>query len=208
MLGLLKGLVVLGFVILGVLAGRDDPNSSRRRRRINWFIGYTLAVTAAVGAFQSEAWPFSAWPLVATTVPSVLTHPRFVAIDRHGEEHEIDHRAWAPLVFQELIAWEEGSFLRLSREDQDRAAAYLLGIVEQARVRWRAGEPETHFDRYLGKLSAPFFLGHPDRWIPGERVPAESFIGLRLYHESWNVRERRLEPAKVTRRIVYEYRQP
>lgn len=157
---------------------------------------------------QHEAWPFSAWPLVATTVPAQVTHPRFIAVDAAGREHEIDHRAWSPIVFQELLGWEGRTFWRLDSAARDRAAAYLLGIVETARGRWAAGDPERRFDRYLGPLSAPFFLGHPDRWVPGMRVPGEPFVALRLYKESWNVEERRVDPGKVRRVLAYEYRRP
>jgi hypothetical protein len=206
MLAPLKLLVVLGFVVLGLIAGRCRAGDERGRRRINWFIGYTVTVSFVVGLTQMEAWPFSTWPLVAGTVPALVTHPRILALDGEGKEHEIDYRAWAPLEFQELVAWQEANFLRLSRQSQDRVAAYLLALVERSRSEWAAGTPTRHFDRYLGPLSAPFFLGHPERWVPGSRVPPLPFVGLRLYKESWNVEERRRDSARVTRSLVYEYR--
>jgi hypothetical protein len=100
----------------------------------------------------------------------------------------------------------EKSFLKLPSPARERAAAHLLGVVEGNRRRWAAGKPEPYFTRYLGPFSAPFFLGHPDRWIAGERVPRGPFVGLRFYHESWSVEERLLDPSRVTRVLAYEYR--
>ena len=61
---------------------------------------------------------------------------------------------------------------------------------------------------YLGPFSAPFFLGHPERWIPGVQVPGKPFVDLRLYTETWSVEERWHDPRKVTRKLAYEYRAP
>ena len=202
------GLPVLGFAVLGLAAGFARRGAVDNRRLVNAFIVYTLTLGFGAGLLQREIWPFSAWPLVAGRVPTPVTQPRFLAFDAEGRENEIDYRAWGPLEFDELIGWEEKNFLRLDRGSQDRVASYLLGIIERARQRWSAGEPERHFDRYLGPFSAPFFLGHPERWIAGVQVPAKPFVGLRLYKESWSVEERRRDPGKVTRKLVYEYRVP
>lgn len=206
MLAPLKVLVFLGFVALGLIAGRCRAENDQGRRRINWFIGYTVAVSIAVGLTQMDAWPFSTWPLVAGTVPAVVTHPRILAMDSEGKEHEIDYRAWAPLEFQELMAWQDEGFPRLGRDSQDRAAAYLLALVERARAEWAAGRPTPYFNRYLGPFSAPFFLGHPERWTTASQVPPAAFVGLRFYKESWNVEERHRDATRVTRVLVYEYR--
>lgn len=199
------GLPVLAFALLGIAAGLATHS---RRKRINLFIAYTLAVSFGAGFTQHEVWPFSAWPLVAGRVPDPVTNPRIVALDPQGREHDIDHRAWGPLVFQEFIAWEEKHFLKLDPAARDRVAAYLLGIVEGNRRRFAAGDPEPYFTRYLGPFSAPLFLGHPDRWIAGVRVPPGPFVGLKLYKETWSVEERHRDPSKVTRVLAYEYRAP
>lgn len=202
------GLPVLGFAMLGLAAALARRGGIDNRRLVNLFIAYTLALSFGAGLSQREVWPFSAWPLVAGKVPALVTQPRIVALDTEGREHEIDYRAWGPIEFDEFIAWEEKNFSRLDRASQERVASYLLGIVERARQRWAAGDPELHFERYLGPLSAPLFLGHPERWIAGVHVPQKPLVGLRLYKESWNVEERRRDPAKVTRRLAYEYRAP
>jgi hypothetical protein len=202
------GLPLLGFAVLGVVAGLARRGNVDNRRLVNVFIVYTLALGLAAGLAQREIWPFSAWPLVAGKVPVPVTHPRFLAVDADGREHEIDYRAWGPIEFDELIGWEQKYFFRLNRESQDRAASYLLGVIEGNRQRWAAGEPERYFDRYLGPFSAPFFLGHPERWSPGVQVPRKPFVDLRLYTETWSVEERRHDPRKVTRKLAYEYRAP
>jgi hypothetical protein len=202
------GLPVLGFAVLGLAAGLARRGAVDNRRLVNVFIVYTIALAFGAGLSQHEVWPFSAWPLVAGKVPTPVTHPRFVAVDAEGREHEIDYRAWGPIEFDEFIGWEGKSFHRLDRASQDRVASYLLGIIEGNRRRWAAGQPERYFDRYLGPLSAPFFLGHPERWIAGVRVPENPFVGLRLYKETWSVEERRRDPGKVTRKLAYEYRVP
>jgi len=202
------GLPVLGFAVLGLAAGLARRGAVDNRRLVNVFIVYTLVLGLGAGLTQREIWPFSAWPLVAGKVPAQVTHPRFLAVDAEGHEHEIDYRAWGPLEFDEFIGWEEKNFLRLSQESRDRAASYLLGILEGNRQRWAAGKPEPYFDRYLGPFSAPFFLGHPALWIPGVQVPRNPFVGLRLYKETWSVEERHRDPRDVTRKLVYEYRAP
>jgi hypothetical protein len=197
------GLPVLGFALLGLVAGFARRGNIDNRRLVNVFILYTLALGLAAGLSQHEVWPFSAWPLVAGKVPVPVTHPRFLAVDAEGREHEIDYRAWGPIEFDELIGWEQKNFSRLNPESQDRAASYLLGVIEGNRQRWAVGEPE-----HLGPFSAPFFLGHPERWIAGVQVPAKPFVSLRLYSDTWSVEERRRDPSKVTRKLVYEYRAP
>jgi hypothetical protein len=202
------GLPILGFAALGLAASFARRGTVDNRKLVNVFIVYTLLLGFGAGLTQREIWPFSAWPLVAGKVPTPVTHPRFMAVDADGREHDIDYRAWGPIEIDELIAWEEKNFLRLDRGSQDRVASYLLGIIERARQRWAAGEPERHFDRYLGPLSAPFFLGHPERWIAGTQVPAKPFVGLRLYKESWSVEERARDRSKVTRKLAYEFLAP
>jgi hypothetical protein len=201
------GIPVLGFAVLGIAAAVTRA-PIRRRALLNLFIAYTLVVSFGAGFSQREVWPFSAWPLVAGKVPTPVTQPRIVAVDATGREHDIDHRAWGPLVFQELLGWEEKSFMRLDPEARARAAAYLLRTVEESRAAFAAGEPALRNRRFLGPLAAPYFLGHPDRWIPGGPVPAGPFVGLRFYRESWDVEERLLDPARVQRTLAYEYHVP
>jgi hypothetical protein len=205
-MGLIKGVLFLGFVTFGLLAAYSARRREDDRRLINVFIVYTVVLGLAVGLMQRDVWPFAAWPLVAGTVPRPVTHPRIVAIDAEGREYQIDYRAWEPLEFDELMAWKEQNFPRLERPAQDRVAAFLLGIVEQARQQWLSGRRVHHLDYYLGPLSAPLFLGHPDYWETASGVPGQALVGLRFYDETWDIEERARDPSKVSRRLIYEYR--
>jgi hypothetical protein len=205
-MGLIKGLVFLGFVALGLFAAYSATRRKDDRRPVNLFIAYIVLVSLAAGFAQRDVWPFSTWPLVAGTVPRPTTQPRIVAIDAQGTEYQIDYRAWEPLEFEEMIAWTQAYFAQLDRASQDSVAAYLLGIVERARRQWAAGERTHDFDRYFGPLSVPLFLGHPAYWETEAGVPKEPFVGLRFYEETWDVEERARDPSKMTRRLVYEYR--
>lgn len=203
-----KGLLFLGFVALGLIAAYSTRGKRGERRLVNVFLVYTIVLGLGAGLSQREVWPFSTWPLVAALVPPTVTHPRIVAIDGEGQEYPIDYRAWAPIEIDELLGWEGKYFFGLDRAAQDRVGAYLLGIVERNREQWSAGKPVPYFERYLGPLSTPFFLGHPEHWTIGAGVPAQPFRGLRLYHELWNVEERWRDPGKVVRQLAYEYREP
>jgi len=207
-MGLVKGLLFFGFVALGLLAAYSSRGQHEDRRFVNVFLIYTIVLGLSAGLSQREVWPFSTWPLVAGTVPRPVTHPRFLAIDATGREYQIDYRAWEPLEFDELMGWNDRNLMRLDPASRDRAAAYLLNIIERAREQWSAGNRVHYLDRYLGPLSAPIFLGHPAYWETGEGVPVQRFVGLRLYHETWDVEERARDPSKVTRQLIYEYREP
>jgi hypothetical protein len=207
-MGLIKGLFFLGFVVLGLLAAYCARRREDDRRAVNIFIAYTLLLGFSAGFTQHDAWPFSTWPLVATTVPRPMTNPRIVAIDAQDVEYQIDYRAWEPLEFDEMVAWKEAYFAHLDRGSQDKVAAYLLTIIEEARRRWAAGDTRHDFEHYLGPLSAALFLGHPAYWETDAGVPSRPFVGLRFYDETWDIEERARDPSKVSRRLVYEYRQP
>jgi hypothetical protein len=207
-MGLVKALLVFGFVGLGLVAAYLPRTDRSRRRLVNLYIVYTLVLGLGAGLPVYEVWPFSTWPLVAGRVTPTITQPRVVAIDAAGQEYPIDYRAWGPFVYEELMAWEDKYFARLDRAAKDRVGAFLLGIIEQNRQQWAAGKPVLHFERYLGPLSAPLFLGHPEHWTKGAGVPFQPFRGLRFYKESWNVEERWRDPSKVSRTLTYEYREP
>jgi hypothetical protein len=207
-MGVVKGLLFVGFIGLGLLAAFSSRGKGGERRLVNIYILYTLVLGLGAGLSQFEVWPFSTWPLVAGIVAPTVTHPRFVAVDGEGQEFPIDYRAWGPLVFDEMMAWQGKYFLNLDRAAQDRVAAYLLDIIERNREQWSTGRPVAYFERYFGPLSAPFFLGHPEYWTQGAGVPARPFRGLRLYRETWDVEERWRDPSKVTRQLAYEYWRP
>lgn len=208
MTGALRAAPFAAYVLLGLFVVWRTRKTTRvpSRQVISVFLIYAVAAGFGPGLVQREMWPFSNWPLVASRHGPVAQHARLMVIDRPGGEHRVDSRAWQPFVSDELVAWVNGRMLALPPADRDRAAEYLVGLAERgaraARQRQRIG----YFDRLWGPLTAPYFLLHPRWWDDPEEAPAEPLVGLRLYHDRWNLRERRSRPDAVERTVVYEYR--
>lgn len=211
MFNILKVLCFLGFIGFGlaiVWAERFGKPTPRRTVLVNTFLLYCLLVSFGAGLTQREAWPFSTWPLVAGIHPASATHSRLVTVDVSGIEHNIDYRAWQPLVSDELLAWFDAKLLLLDTSAQELVCNYLLDLVETSRMNARLGKGVGYFNRYFGPLTAPYFLLHPALWAAPDRVPAAPFVGLRLYRETWNLEQRQQDPGRVTRNLVYDYRRP
>jgi hypothetical protein len=194
-------LAFAGFVGLGLLAARN-------RRWANAFVVYAVLLSSTPGLLQLDAWPFSAWPLVAGTLPSRVSFLRVLAVDDQGREHDVDYRGWHPLMVDELYAWLDSRFQKLPESRQRAAAAYLLGRAEAARRAARAGEPIAFAGNRLGPFAAPFFLLHPRLWDEPGVTPPQPFVGMRLYRESWTLGERLRAGEVPTRRLLFEYLRP
>lgn len=211
LVNVLSALCFAGFVLAGLLLTsreREMRASGRRQARVSAFLLYALGVSFLAGLSQRDLWPFSPWPIKALTpFPEVSTH-RIVGVDAGGTEHGIDYRAWQPVGFDELQPWIIFRFPQLSPGAQDRAAAWLLDQAERARFRAREGGGVGYFERFLGPLTAPYFMQHPKTWRGPESVPAQSFVGLRIYKETWNLMERRRDPGRFERVRLYEYPRP
>jgi hypothetical protein len=202
-IGVFGGFVTLGLCAAwGVHAWRGTAIS---RRLVNVFLIYTLIVSFGAGLLQKDCWPFSNWPLVASLHPPMVRYSRLVGVDANGREHDVDYRAWQPFVIEELLGWADSRLLPLEPAERDRAGAYLVSIVERGRQRAARGERVGYFDRYWGPFTAPYFLLHPKLWTSPEQTPAVPLVGVRFYHESWNLEERRVHPSAVQRSLVYEY---
>ncbi len=197
-------LCFVGYLLvgLGLVVSERRSGGSGRRTAVSLFLLYVLGAGFGAGLTQRDLWPFAAWPIKALIpFPDVGTQ-RVVAVDARGVEHNIDYRAWQPLGIDELTPWIIFRLPRLPPDAQDRAAAYLLGRAETARLRARGAAGD--FEGSLGPLTAPSFLLHPRIWRGPADVPAEPFVGLRVYEETWNLRERRREPQRVGRVLVFE----
>jgi len=201
----------VGFVLGAlVFCGYRPPSLAtwQRKSRVSLFLLYALGASFSAGLAQHDIWPFVAWPLVAARLPASVSQPRLVAVDARGNEQAIDYRAWWPLSFDELISWMNQDFAELPPETQDRAARWLVAKADSARVSARRGGGVGHYDRFLGPFAAPLFLLHPKIWFDSTRVPADSFVGLKFYQETWNLESRAHDSTVVRRRLVYRYPPP
>ena len=197
-----------GYVAMGILVAWRSRTSRalQYRRAIDAFLIYTLAVSFAAGLTQHDMWPFSNWPLVAAIQPPVARQTRLVVVDREGQERNVDYRAWQPFVIDELLGWADGRLLQLEPADQDRAADFLVGLVERGAAQAARGDGVGYFNRVWGPLAARAFLLHPRLWDDPRAVPPQPLSGLRFYREKWNLEERLRNPSAVERVIMYEYR--
>jgi len=209
MLNLLGALSFAGF-LAGLALVHLAARAGQRRQRVmvRAFLLYCLIASFGAGLTQRDLWPFTRWPMAAGLASARGENTRVVAVDEGGVEWPIDSRPWQPLGFDELNPWMHRSFPRLSPSDRDRVARRLLDVAEAARRRARAGGDVGYFDRYLGRLAAPYFDLHPRLWSPGDGTPPETFRRLRVYRESWDHEQRRARPDSTTRVLIHEYPRP
>ena len=144
--------------------------------------------------------------MTGVTPPSTRALPTLdiLGVDASGNEQAIDYRAWNPLSPEELNSWVKHDFYRLDSAARDRVASYLLRRCNHAREE-ASTVGLSYPNHWLGPLTAPTHLLHPTFWSHLDRVPKTPFVGLRIYEESWNLEERRLGDAPVTRVLVFEY---
>ena len=205
MLNVFGGLCFVGFLLaaLGVrLAERAE--TAKRRRRVNAYLAYAVAASFAAGLSQKDAWPFAKWPMAGGRADARGDTVRIVAVDAEGTEHEVDYRAWQPMAYEDLVPWVHRTFTRLPRDAQDQVAAHLLARAERARQRAAAGSGPGYAGRILGPLAAPEFDLHPRPWSAAARVPARPLVALRVYRETWDQEERRRDPSRFARQLLYE----
>jgi hypothetical protein len=204
-LNVVSGLCFLGFLVAALLVALSERRwVAHRRRFVNLFLAYAVAASFAAGLSQKDAWPFAKWPMAGGRADTEGSNVRIVAVDEDGVERRIDYRAWQPMAFDELVPWMHRTFERLPHAAQDRVASHLLAMAESARARARAGRGAGYLDRYLGPLAAPEFDLHPRPWSSPQAVPPRRFVSLRVYRETWNQEERRRDPSRVTRTLLYE----
>ena len=207
MLNVVAGLCFLGFLLAALLVALSERGVvGPRRRFVNAFLLYALAASFGAGLSQRDAWPFAKWPMAGGRAEAEADTIRIRAVDASGAEHAVDYRAWQPMAFEELIPWMHRAFARLPPAAQDQVAAHLLEKAEGARRRAAAGDGAGYLDRFLGPLAAPEFDLHPRLWSSPAWVPAQPFVGVRVYRETWNQEERRLDPSRFRRLLLYETR--
>ncbi len=196
------GLPFKVFLLVGLLAAWRQRRRSTATAALHAFLALGVLGCVVPIITQRDNWPFSAWPLVAALAPDSITQERLVAMDAAGREHEIDHRAWYPIDFGELVGWLRGPFQDLSEAERAAAFAHLLDKAERARLRALARGLGGR--GLLGPFETPPFVLHRRRWTEPARTPPTSFAALRLYRETWGP-EQRARDGRVLRRLVYEH---
>ena len=200
----------VGFVVSGLLVvvGGRFLAAPAKRRLTNAFLLLVLIVSFTPGLTQHNMWPFSSWPVLAMPMPAAardLPTPRIMGVDGRGHEYNIDYRAWQPLSLEELNSWLNLHFFHLDREAQDSVGKYLLERSNRAREQALSPAGLAYPNRWLGPLTAPTHMLHPALWSHSGNVPGNPFVALRIYEESWDLEERRLDPTKLTHTLAYEY---
>lgn len=200
----------LVFVVFGLVVSVSGRFLAPPAKRwlTNAFLVLALIVSLLPGLTQRNMWPFASWPVLAMAMPAAtrdLPTPRIMGVDVDGQEYDIDYRAWQPLSFEELISWLNFHFFRLEPAAQDRVGRYLLERSNRAREQALSPAGLAYPNRWLGPFTAPTHMLHPAIWSHRGNVPRNSFVGIKIYEESWDFEARRLDPAKVTRVLAYEY---
>ena len=172
---------LLSFLLFLILGARIPFTRTlpTRRRAINEFIGYVLAVSLLAGASQFDNWPFASYTLAAfrARIDAPFCQTEFYGVDRHGRETFVDPMAWSPVYSSILQYWFELNFRRLSSADQQEVLRFLLAKAESWRQRSAAGK-RSGFERYLGAASAPYWWLLPRAKTAGP----DPFLRLRIYY--------------------------
>jgi hypothetical protein len=188
--------VFLLFVALGAFAWW------RGRRAADRFILYVLAVSLVVGLSQQESWPFSNWALVHGLASSQAGSWEMEAVDAGGRSWPVDPRVLQPLSPEEFGAWMIGALPRLTPEERERLARFVLERAEAGRRRLKAGERVGVNESRLGPLAAPYHFHAKPVWRGPADAPDTPFVGLRVWGLSWDVEERARDEARVARRLL------
>ena len=209
---IVSALCFLVFVTCGLLVAVLGKflSATPRRRLTNVFLLVVLFISFGAGLTQHNLWPFSCWPVLAYPSPTDGNYPalpRIMGVDISGNEYDIDYRSWRPMALEELLSWMKLHFARLDPVARDRVGAYLLGRSNLARDQALSSAGLPYANRWFGPLTAPTHMLHPAIWSHPESVPHNSFVELRVYQETWNLEERSRDPQKVTRVLVFDYRQ-
>lgn len=189
------------FLVLGVLILRRT-SAAARRRRVNLFLAYVVALSLAVVFVQYDDWPFSPYPLMRGTWNVNWRYDKIttVGVDDRGKEWELDPMTWSPVFPLVLQEWFNITFPRLSKTERTEAVAFLLEKAESARQRRAAGRAIGN-ERFLGSLTAS------DWWLY-RRIETNSprpFVAIRVYRDMWKPAELVRDPTRFQRHLIMQY---
>ena len=190
------------FVVLGVAVIRADP--ATRRRAINHLLLYTLAVHAAIAILQTDAWPFSMYPMMAkveTSRAELHSMLAATAVDSAGREWAVDPATWSPLYPPSALVWFNDGFPRASTAEREQVMSFLLQRAETSRRQQRDRKTWRGNRMILGPVAAP------DSNLYGGEAPSPlPYQTLRIYRVFWNPTRWLRDPGSAQRTLICEYR--
>jgi hypothetical protein len=214
--------VFLGFAALGLRIVWLQRRKRETDRAIIHFIAYAVAVSCLTGLTQIEAWPFSTWALVHNISPKTMIDWKIEGVTASGKAYAIDPRFIEPLPYEDFDTWLKTRFFRLglTQEEQQVAsgtphavtpeqacvAKFLLGRIEDARIRFRSRGAAGTSGWLLGRWAAPYHFDRPAVWRSSSDVPETAFVGLRIWELQWDVEERARDESRVHRRLIFDVR--
>jgi hypothetical protein len=201
---IVQGLRLVSFLLLIVLAVAvaRAGEAAARRRRVRVLLAYVLGVNVAVVLVQTDAWPFSPYPMMAVDATDrVRVHSMiaFRAVDDAGREWRVDPQAWSPLFPQAVMGWFEKVYPFASPAERQSAERFLLGRAEEARQR-RARGLAVGNHRWLGPLAAP----DTNLYWAAPAAATRPYAALRVYRLFWRPEELAADPTKFGRRLLDE----
>jgi hypothetical protein len=175
------------------------------RRWITRLILVCLTFSLSAALLHKEIWPFSRWNIFSEHLPQPVYELRVVGVDANGSEHDIDRRAFEPFTSIDLYTWLDFHFAKLSAEEKQEAAQYLLCLTNNARLAALNGDSIGSHGRFLHQAAAPVHILHARIWDDASAVPRDPFVGLKIYIDRWNTFDRRRDPSAVRHEVRYEY---
>jgi hypothetical protein len=199
--------VFLAFLGLGLRVAL--ASAPMRRSRVNALLVYVLCVSSAAGFLQRDSWPFAANRIFYHSFAARHVFERFTLqmIDREGRDCDPDPHFASPVTLMTVLEWLEHAYPALSESEQQEVMRFLFDRARRAGDRTAAGG-DPLIARMLGSLAPPSHWALYTLTIPKDLVRCMPYGGLRLYQDTWRPRERFVDPRRVERRLITEYRAP
>jgi hypothetical protein len=200
MVDILRLCTFLAFLALGARVAA--ASGSKRRRALDQWIAYLLAVNTFVVLTQRDDWPFTHYPLISKRSEPDRVYDKIVfrGVDALGREWDIGPEAWSPVSPPVLMQWFKATYPGLSVNARRQATAFLLDKAEASRRAAIAGHwVGRHL--WLGPLAAP------DWWLyrPVAAIAPSPYAGVRVYEASFRPEERVLLGTAPRERLLAQY---
>lgn len=181
---------------------RWERSPERRKRRVLLLLLYICAAHLAIIVMQRDNWPISNYRLLhgrARLETGQLFRIGFFGVDKQGREWRIDPYAWRGISDWHLQYWFEVHFAALNQEERKQVVRWLYGLAEGQRGELARGKTSPSI---LGPLTAPQWWMFPRELA----VPAEPYVALRVYKDTWYPGPVLIDSSRITRKLVDEWR--